>query len=104
MWTRLVPLKPFVEFRTVLVAKTEHYELWDVLVTARGGGAVDEITAKPSNGPVRLIGPGTQRNLRSGQTHPFHVQIDDVGARGSVRINTSGEVETTADVPVGGQP
>lgn len=103
-WVRVGEIKPYLDVVSRRWIHTENYDLWDVLVTARGGETIDEVRIETLSPRLHLVGPGTYQGLRSGWTKTFRLQFDDPkdATPAFVRVWQHGPVENTKDVMLGG--
>jgi hypothetical protein len=93
-------LAHYLDFKSV---RAEAPGEWDFFVTARGGGAFEQIDVEPAFGPLHVIGPASVQNLVSGRTAKFHLKIDGE-VRCALRVNVPGPDSVTTDVAIGAGP
>jgi hypothetical protein len=104
-WTRVGEIKPYLDIVARRSVRTENYDLWDLLVTARGGETIGEVRVEPQSPRLRLVGPGSYRGLRSGWTKTFRLEFEDArdGSTARVYVWQEGPVSNTYDVSIGGE-
>jgi len=91
------PSLDLVAFRT---AHNDQFDVWSVVARVRGGETIDEVSIEPLEGPVRIRGNASMRDLPAGWKVNFEVML--VGAAtGKVRVVQKSGATKTYDVPVG---
>jgi hypothetical protein len=100
-WTRLAPIEPFLETKLVEWFRTDETALFDLAVTVRGGETIGEIRVEPVSGPVHVAGTGWVRDVRSGITPKFRLELaSPATSKARVRVLQEGRVERTYEVDV----
>jgi hypothetical protein len=102
-WPRIDALGAFADVR---IRRAADPGVWEVRVTPRGGGTVERVHVCAARGPLGVDAPGQAHDLASGRTATFTLRVAQGGAAAdcTVRIDLSGSVSTTMDMPIEEKP
>lgn len=85
-WARASEIRPTLDIETHRSVRTENFELWDVVVTARGGETIGEVRVEPQSPQLHLVGPGTYQGLKSGWKKTFRLEFSDATESSNARV------------------
>lgn len=104
-FTRVGEIEPYLEVTVQRESHSEAYDVWDLMILARGGETIDEVLVESQSPGLHVVGPGRMNDLHSGWQTVMRLQLDE-GAKvpATVRVTQRARVERTYDVAVGVQP
>lgn len=101
---RVGAVEPSLDIRVFHAAHNARFDVWNVMVSARGGEPIDEVAIEPVSGPVSFEGGTWMKDLPPQWRVSFEVHLENTAPSGMVRILQKGKAPRSYEVIVGGAP